>query len=243
MGRRSSLVVSSVLSAFTAMHCSKFGFSLKVAIAFISSSWALAGRAAAQSPAELPVVQPIAEAPPRRNAIRFDVGGILASNFAYNTLNNRPEFLFPVLASYERSVGRHSSVVMEGLLNGGEPTKRSAGVSVQGRYYCLLRHPFSLLSGVYVAPVLGYRSVAINGYYLPDNRRHLIGAGALVGWQVLLSQHSRVFIDASLGVMAWKKVGTDDVGGSQFPQSFGILSYYERAGAVADGRLGIGFRF
>lgn len=219
------------------MHCSKFGFSLKVAIVFISSSWALAGRAAAQSPAELPVVQPIAEAPPRRNAIRFDVGGILASNFAYNIFRTRPEFLFPVLASYERSVGRHSSVVMEGLLNGGEPAQRKAGLSLQGRYYFFPRQTRTALTGFYVAPSIGYRSVLFSGYYYQrESRRHFVGGGISVGGQAMLPHQYRIVIDVSLGVMSWQRLGPAAL-------YYQPRTYYEKDVVTADGRLGIGFCF
>ncbi|HEX8506717.1 MAG TPA: hypothetical protein VF630_15240 [Hymenobacter sp.] len=207
---------------------------------------ALTGRVFAQGPAEIPDGRPAAVNPLRRNAVRLDVGSVLGTNFLHQ-LNGHSRFLFPVLASYERQVSGRFSIVAEGLVNGGEPEERRVGASVQSRYYYLPRQPKGPLAGFYVAPGASYRALRINREEEAFSQ-HFLGTGALAGWQGMLPHpsggQSRAFIDMSLGVMTWRKVGAETGNRNNNPVSqFHSQTYYERRAVVLDGRLGVGVRF
>ncbi len=169
------------------------------------------------------------------------MGSVYGTNFLYQ-FDGHSGFLFPVLASYERQVSRQFSGVIEGLVNGGEPAERRAGVTVQGRYYYLPRQPKASLTGFYVAPMLSYRTLVANRSYLIARQR-FGGVGALAGWQATPRPQSRVFIDVALGVTKWQKLGAgtaSDPNNTIYPRS---QTYYERRQVVLDGRLGVGVRF
>ena len=187
--------------------------------------------------------KPMAPAEGFHNAVRFDMGGVLASNFANTALGNGGA-LFPFLASYERQVGNRFSVVGEGLLNGGSSSERKAGVSVQGRYYFRPQRGTQALAGFYLAPAAAFRSVKLSGRYEPTQQRRFVGAGALLGWQGSFKSGSRFFLDVSAGLMNWQHVGQDKFkaapyGGYQTEQK----AYYDTHQTDFDGRLGLGFRF
>ncbi|TGE26427.1 hypothetical protein [Hymenobacter metallicola] len=192
---------------------------------------------------QLPALVVSSAQPTYRNALRFDVGGIFITNLTYNLLNSNPETLVPVLVSYERQLKPRFSVVAEGLLNGGTPDERKTGLGVQGRYYVVQAQDKAPLSGLYVAPALSYRAVGLSGYRQPDTRQHFAGAGALLGWQVVIPRSPRLFLDASLGVMSWLKLGKNKVQGEVPPGYYEPDSYFERTPTTIDGRLGIGFKF
>lgn len=208
-----------------------------VAAVLVAASTALAGQAAAQSRAGAAPALPVVGESPYQNVVRFDVGGILASNVAYRAFNTNAQFLLPLLASYERQVGSRFSLVVEGLMNGGEPAERKAGLSLQGRYYFFPRETRTALAGFYVAPSIGYRSVLFSRYYYQlESRRHFVGGGISVGGQAMLPHQSRIVIDVSLGVMSWQRLGAAAL-------YYQPRTYYEKDVVTADGRLGIGFRF
>lgn len=218
-----------------------FRFAAKVIFSFLSALLALAGPAAAQAPVGLSAAAAPTPAPSFRNAVRFDVGGVLASNLA-NTLLGNGGLLLPLLASYERQLGQRFGLVGEALLNGGPAWERKAGVAVQGRYYLFPTRDRTALSGCYLAPVLSYRAVAMGGVYESRVHRPIGGVGVLAGWQHALGHSPNLFIDLSFGVMSWKKIGPDKVDGPAQPD-YSRQTYYEFHGTDADGRLGIGFRF
>ena len=181
--------------------------------------------------------------PAYHNAIRLDVGGFLASNLANSLLNNGG-VLAPLHISYERQLGKHSSLVVEGLLNGGTSWEKKEGISLQNRYYLLPTHLKSSLQGLYVAPVLGYRAITFTNAYQPPLRRHLLGTGMLLGFQANFPRAKQFFWDASVGAMSWGRMGSDQLAGSTPGQDYiSEKSFYERSNAVFDGRLGLGYRF
>lgn len=176
-----------------------------------------------------------------RNAVRLDVGGVLAGNLANSALGNGGALL-PLLASYERQVGKRFSVVGEALVNGGAAEERKIGLSGQGRYYVRPGRSKRAMTGFYLAPVLAYRSVQLSGSYEPTLRRQYAAAGALLGYQTPLKSNSRWFLDISAGLMNWQKVGKDKRRGSSYYGS-GQESYYDTHPTDFDGRLGIGMWF
>ncbi|RSK31103.1 hypothetical protein [Hymenobacter metallilatus] len=176
-----------------------------------------------------------------RHALRLDVGGILLRNVAYNALNTDTRLLLPVLVGYEQQLGRRSSGSVEVLLNGGQPTERTSGVALQGRYY-LYQGRQTGLAGVYVAPTLGYRGVKQNAYYNAYNEnRKLGGAGVLLGAQLPLGHQSRFLLDVAGGIMTWRRLNKSPYAGT--PGYYDTGTYYEENGAVFDGRLSLGYRF
>lgn len=176
-----------------------------------------------------------------RHALRLDVGGILARNFAYNALNSTPQVLLPILVGYEQQLGRRSSGSVEVLLNGGEPNERLSGVALQGRYYFYQRHQTGL-AGFYLAPTLSYRAARQSSYYsFTTERRKLGGAGALLGAQVPLGGRGRLLLDVSGGIMAWKRL--DGSGVAPASGQYDDKTYYERNTPVFDGRISLGYRF
>ena len=218
------------------MKCPKSTSYLLVSVFLLVASWASISCAQAQISAD----SSAALAAPGglyRSTVRLDVGGILLSNIGIRAFDSDPVLLLPILVAYERQVSRRFSLVAEGLVNGGEPSERKAGLSVQGRWYPALGRTWPTLLGFYGAPVLGYRAVRFNSYYEPVLRRHFVGAGALLGCQAPLGRRSRLIIDISLGVMSWQKLGT--VANPLYEP----MAYYENEALTADGRLGIGFRF
>ena len=176
------------------------------------------------------------------NAVRLDVGGILARNFAYNALNNNPQLLLPLLLGYERQLAPRLSGNAEVLLNGGEPGERMSGVALQGRYYYFQGRKKGL-NGFYVAPTVSYRAVRQLYYYgTSQQRRKLGGAGLLLGAQVPLS--SRLLLDVSGGVMSWGRLNEKSAAdATQGVYHYDNQTYYERNKAVFDGRLSLGYRF
>ncbi|MFD2784961.1 hypothetical protein [Hymenobacter rubripertinctus] len=177
-----------------------------------------------------------------QNAVRFDVGGIVAGTVASTALGGS-SLIFPLLASYERQLKPRFSVVAEGLLNGGDDYERKAGVSLQSRYYVRPRCGSSL-AGFYATPALAYRVVRLRSDYAPEVRRRFVGAGVLVGWQGARKADSRWFWDVSAGIMRWQKTGADKVAApayGAFPTS--SKAYYETHRSDFDGRLGVGYRF
>ena len=176
-----------------------------------------------------------------RHALRLDVGGILARNFAYNALNSTPQVLLPILVGYEQQLGRRTSASVEGLLNGGEPGERLTGVALQGRYYFYQRHQTGL-AGFYLAPTLSYRAARQSSYYsFAPEKRKLGGAGALLGVQVPLGGQGRLLLDVSGGIMAWKRL--DGSGVDPTLGQYDDKTYYERNTPVFDGRISLGYRF
>ncbi|MCB2378654.1 hypothetical protein LGH70_13720 [Hymenobacter sp. BT635] len=211
--------------------------------ALLAATAAQAQQVPIPAPASAAAPAVTAEQPTYRNAIRFDLGGIVISNLVNGLLNTRPETLVPVLVSYERQLTPRFSVVAEGLLNGGTSDERKAGLGVQGRYYLLPTRNRASLTGLYVAPVLSYRAVGLRGYRQPDTKQRFAGVGTMVGWQLAASRGSRLFLDASLGLMAWQQLGKNKVAGEMPPGYYTPDSYYERTPVTIDGRLGIGFKF
>lgn len=180
--------------------------------------------------------------PEYRNAVRLDVGGLLARNMAYNILNSNPQFILPLLFGYERHLAPRLSGNAEALLNGGEPRERMSGFALQGRYYYFQGRRTGL-SGFYVAPTVSYRAVRQMHYYsISPERRKLGGAGVLLGAQLPLG--SRLLLDVSGGVMSWgrldQKSEDEATSGSYYPDN---RTYYERDKVVFDGRLSLGYRF
>ncbi|MBO0358344.1 hypothetical protein J0X19_10345 [Hymenobacter sp. BT186] len=180
--------------------------------------------------------------PEYHNAVRLDVGGILARNVAYNALNNNPQMLLPLLFGYERQLGPRVSGNAEVLLNGGEPEERLSGVALQGRYYYFQGRKTGL-NGFYVAPTVSYRAVRQLYYYgTSQERRKLGGAGMLLGAQVPLG--SRLLLDVSGGVMTWGRLdrqSTDEAASGAY--HYDNKTFYERNKSVFDGRLSLGYRF
>ncbi|WP_426490011.1 hypothetical protein [Hymenobacter sp. 102] len=176
-----------------------------------------------------------------RHALRLDVGGVLLRNFAYNALNSDTRLLLPVLVGYEHQLGRRTSGSVEVLLNGGQPTERISGAALQGRYY-VYQGRQSGLAGMYVAPTLGYRNVKQHSYYsFYNENRKLGGAGLLLGAQMPLGRQSRLLLDVSGGIMAWKRLDK-----SPYANTLGYYdnkTYYDEGGAIVDGRLSLGYRF
>jgi hypothetical protein len=180
--------------------------------------------------------------PEYRNAVRLDVGGLLARNAAYNIMNSNPQFILPLLFGYERQLAPRLSGNVEALLNGGEPTEKLTGLALQGRYYYFQGRKTGL-NGFYVAPTVSYRAVRQMHYYsISPERRKLGGAGVLLGAQLPLG--SRLLLDVSGGVMSWGRLDqkSDDeaTSGSYYPDN---RTYYERDKVVFDGRLSLGYRF
>ncbi|AHJ95759.1 hypothetical protein [Hymenobacter swuensis] len=176
-----------------------------------------------------------------RHALRLDVGGILARNFAYNALNENTQLLLPVLVGYEQQLGRRTSGSVEVLLNGGEPTERASGVAMQGRYYLYQGHQTGL-AGIYAAPTLSYRAIKQEVYYsLTTEKRKLGGAGVLLGAQLPLGGRGRLLLDVSGGIMTWKRL--DQGPKTTVPGYYDNETFYERNSAVFDGRLSLGYRF
>lgn len=177
-----------------------------------------------------------------RNAVRLDVGGILAGNVANSALGNGGAVL-PLLASYERRLSSRFSVVGEGLLNGGSFRERKVGLSVQGRYYFLPKKN-TRLAGFYVAPVGAVRSVKLVGTYEPAVRRRFVAVGGLAGWQGSFKPGSRWFLDVSAGLMSWQRAGQDKTQAPVYgPQRTEQKAYYDTHQTDFDGRLGLGVRF
>lgn len=176
------------------------------------------------------------------NAVRLDVGGILARNVAYNALNNNPQMLLPLLVGYERQVAPRLSGNAEVLLNGGEPVERLTGLALQGRYYYFQGRKTGL-NGFYAAPTVSYRAVRQMNYnsFKPE-RRKLGGAGVLLGAQLPLG--NRLLLDVSGGIMTWNRLdqkATDEA--AQGAYYYDNQTYYEREKVVFDGRLSLGYRF
>jgi hypothetical protein len=178
------------------------------------------------------------------NAIRLDVGGILAGNVANNALGNGG-LVAPILVSYERQIGLRVSLVAEGLVNGGGASERKTGLSVQGRFYVRPPKSRTALAGFYLAPVAAFRSVAMSNSYgnSLDFRQAYLAGGALLGWQGALKAGARWFVDVSGGVMSWQRVGNSKAQGSGYRYFYSARSYYDAHPTDFDGRLGIGFWF
>ncbi|MCR5887907.1 hypothetical protein LRS06_08970 [Hymenobacter sp. J193] len=173
------------------------------------------------------------------NAVRFDLGGILTRNVAYNALNYDTRFLLPVLVGYERQVGKRTSGSAEFLMNGGSPDTRLTGLALQGRYYAFQGKQTGL-AGIYVAPTVSYRAVRQTLGYMADYKSRLGGAGVLVGAQCPIGASGRLLLDVSGGVMAWKRL---DQPAASDRETYDTETFYERNKAVFDGRLSLGYRF
>ncbi|MCA8832352.1 hypothetical protein [Hymenobacter pini] len=177
------------------------------------------------------------------NALRLDVGGVLARNLAYNMLNNNPQTLLPVLLGYEHRLGKNTSGNVEVLLNGGQPDEKMTGAALQGRYYFYQGRQTGL-AGFYVAPTLSYRAVRQQSrYWLEEQRRKLGGAGTLLGAQFPVAAKGRLVLDVSGGVMWWKRLDTPPAEYNLAPAYYDEKTYLERNKAVFDGRLSLGYRF
>ncbi|OGX89400.1 hypothetical protein BEN47_07075 [Hymenobacter lapidarius] len=203
---------------------------------------ALASPVLAQSTSSVVAETPAVESASPRNAIRFDVGSVLVHNIVNNAFGYSGT-LFPILASYERQVGARGGLVAEGLANGGNSWARRVGLSVQGRYYFRFSRSKAALTGLYVAPVVAFRTVSFSGYYKPI-RQHYSGVGALLGAQASLKPRSPWFIDVAAGLMSWKRLSqAKAVGNTSLNPSLSQESYYDTHPTDFDGRLGLGFRF
>ncbi|WP_152981548.1 hypothetical protein [Hymenobacter sp. AT01-02] len=182
------------------------------------------------------------QAPPSyRNAVRLDLGGVLARNVAYNALTSQPRVLLPVLVGYERQLGQRTSANAEVLVHGGTPDERTSGLALQGRYYYYQRHQRGL-AGLYAAPTISYRYVRQQFYYTPVETHKLAGAGVLLGAQVPLGVRRRLLLDVSGGIMTWVRVNpvhTSTAPGGYYQEK----TYYERNSSVFDGRISLGYRF
>lgn len=177
-----------------------------------------------------------------RNAVRLDVGGIVARNVVYNALNSKSQFLLPLLFGYERQLAPRVSGNTEVLLNGGELDERLSGLALQGRYYYFQGRKTGL-NGFYVAPTLSYRAVRQLYYYgTSQGRRKLGGAGVLLGAQMPLS--CRLLLDVSGGIMTWGRLDekqASNIGSGSY--SYDNRTYYERQRTVFDGRISLGYQF
>ncbi|WP_460576186.1 hypothetical protein [Hymenobacter coalescens] len=199
---------------------------------------------AQEEPVALKPLTPAASYAPGRTVVRFDAAAVLLSNVDYNFWGHKDNLL-PVLVSAERHLGHRTSVVVEGLLNGGTPDTRRTGFSVQGRYY-LQRKFAGLPLGLYVAPALSYRAVRDNPHYSTyDVRKKFGGAGALLGVQVPVGLQGRLVLDAAAGVMVWQQVGQARVYDKNISSSeyFNLKPIYELSPVLPDLRVGLGVRF
>ena len=239
-----AVAISGILNASPICPMSFSFSSLSTAAAFIafSISLGLSSPTRAQSAAELTARSAALAGPQLHNAIRLDVGGVVIGSLA-NALVGNSGMLTPLLFSYERQISQHSSLVAEGLLNGGVAWERKAGVSLQNRYYVFPVHPKTALQGLYVAPVVGYRAMTLDANVQLATRRSLLGAGLMVGWQANFPNCRQFFFDAALGAMSWHKVGADRVQGDFHPDYEVRPCFYERSAVLVDGRLGVGIRF
>ncbi|WP_139924885.1 hypothetical protein [Hymenobacter sp. DG01] len=176
------------------------------------------------------------------NALRLDVGGILARNLASSALGNSG-ILMPLLLGYERQLRPRLSANAELLVNGGSPEERAWGLAAQGRYYYYQGRQTGL-AGLYVAPTLSYRGIRQDSGYGPEVvRRKLGGAGVLLGSQMPLGAQRRFLLDVSGGLMSWARIGQDQIrnyrrGGGYYEEE----TFYEN-GTVFDGRISLGYRF
>ena len=177
-----------------------------------------------------------------RNIIRIDWLTPLSFNFAYNFFEPR-ELLFPVLASYERSVAARWSVGGEVLLNGGYPDSKRNGASLSARYYFLRIDDPVRLSGAYVSPVAGYLNLRVRndaGFF--DAKARRMRTGILVGWQggILKSTSPRFVMDLAAGIVQWSMLGTDH---GKNPNRNALDERVLSPGIRFDARAAIGYQF
>lgn len=179
-----------------------------------------------------------------KNIVQLDFAHVTGSLLA----SNSQDFIFPVLASYERRMGEKWSLGGEVLMNGGYQTARRNGVAVLGRYYVLEDKSALALGGVYISPIVSYRDWRVIDGYVGNTpvtihaRRQ--GAGSFIGWQIPFTnkQPRAVLIDLAVGAIYWNRIGSDRV--DNHP------SYYEddenwmiKTGLKPDMRLGLGYQF
>lgn len=186
------------------------------------------------------------------NSIRVDWGAFLGSNFSYNMWSDRG-MVFPLLASYERSVSNKWSVGGEILLNGGDPTEQRKGAGLLARYYMRpARRRAAPLAGIYVSPVLNYRALRLTQGYggstPATTKAHRLAAGVLLGWQHPLSKQTghRFLLDLALGTYYQARIGTDQVNDPYaYYSTFSDANNYDsiRPGLRPDARAGIGYQF
>jgi hypothetical protein len=215
-----------------------------LAISLLATTGALA-----QAP-DTSAVQPV------RNAVRLDVG-VMAVTAVVNILNNalfpsgnQAMPALPVGLSYERAVGRKWSIVGEGAFNGSLLEEKTRGASIQARWYALpSRRKHEILTGVYLAPVVGYRCIDMEQYSLFRARNHVGGYGVMVGIQCHPGHRmSRLLLDVALGAMSWRALQPERIKG--MPAQYDISSFpvvdkpyrLQHAG-VADARFGVGWAF
>lgn len=183
---------------------------------------------------------------PRRNVIRIDWISWVAVNATYQMADPYRKTIWPLLISYERSLGPRTSAGAEILLNGWYPDQRRSGASVTGRYYVLpSRRPARLMSGWYLAAGLHYRKLREQQYDLPKSwvTAHRSGVGALAGYQLCFGAGQvRLVGDAAVGAGAWLPVGSDKSSAGWVAKPTRGNSFLG-TGLKADCRAGIGLQF
>lgn len=169
------------------------------------------------------------------NILKLDLGGPLYHTLDANVMSTAyftP--IFPVLFSYERTVGKRTSLVGEALLGGGRPGDVRWGGGVQGRYY--FRAKPGTLQGLYTGATLAYRNVRTDIGYRTWWQAW-VGPGAWLGWQ----QCGRHWgIDVSFGINAWAPVSAAAPQGTLWEPE---ATAYDRNRVLPDARLGVGYRW
>jgi hypothetical protein len=171
------------------------------------------------------------------NTVRVDIGGPIVLNLVVAGSNQAYKTVLPVLLGYERHLTPHLTANVEGIVNGGFRYEKTAGLSIQGRYYMLQLEPGQAL-GFYLAPVLAYRAIRQTiGYNATELVVHsqLAGVGGLIGMQAPLG--GRLVVDVALGYMGWKHLHDDKTVNTD------VRTYRELDAATVDGRLSLGYRF
>lgn len=183
-----------------------------------------------------------------RNVLRVDIANVAFEN-AINVDFFQPKpFALPVLLSYERQLGKRTSVGVEALLNGGNSEQRRGGGGLQMRYYVMPSRRVSPLAGFYVAPTVAYRKIGFQDERIlagkPYATVRAVGAGVYGGWQAGTRPNAhgrRLILDVAVGAMHWAPTSTTFNGEAAVENTYEYR--WTRTRTALDARIGLGVQF
>ncbi|WBA41366.1 hypothetical protein [Hymenobacter canadensis] len=192
-----------------------------------------------------PVANPTAAG---RNVLRVDLANMVFENAVnFELLQSKP-WALPLLLSYERQLGKRTSVGLEALLNGGNSEQRRGGGGLQLRYYAVPSRRVSPLAGFYVAPTVSYRKIGFQDERIlagkPYATVRAAGAGVYGGWQAGTRPNAhgrRLILDVAVGAMHWMPTSTTFNGEAAMPNTYEYR--WTRARTALDARIGLGVQF
>ena len=181
-----------------------------------------------------------------KNVVHLDILAPIAASLE-NSLGGGHGVMTPLLVSYERRLGSNGSLGVEVLYRGGTPELRRSGMGLFGRWYLLNAERTEVaLAGLYLSPVLSYRSVNSEptAFNTPINSGRRGGAGALVGWQLPLGRPGvpHLVFDFAVGGLVWARLGDDRTSDPAY-YDYVHEPIFRRTGFLPDVRYGLGFQF